>query len=777
MTDVRVRAVCRVRPLTARDVELADGRRDEVLELGTGSTRPLVRVLTERSNVRDASQMDTTVREFEFDGVAGPEASQEGIYEAYGRPLVAGVVRGERITILAYGQTGSGKTHTITGGNSEGSAEDGSSDPRAPAEEGIAPRFIRDLAAAASGCVLTYMFVELSGTHVRDLSTGAVAQSRRTSVLPLSRAMSVGGIEPTAVDSGAALVAAYRRGCARRQTRSTGMNDTSSRSHAIFTVLVEGRGVYGAAQIVDLAGSECVEQAGLGALAETRFINQSLNDLRNHLASVRATAAGATPPRGTGLLTRLVGGAFGETRTLVIVTCAPGVAHTAATVGALRFGSDARQVDARVRINRHRGDLRAANARIVELEARVRDLEAELAAVRAGAAVATQPEDATSDSEAAPPPPLPPLPPEAPEAPEVPLTPSVPVEPQTPRPPALPSVPEEGPRLPDAPSVPSVPAGPSAAEAVAAARVVFDAELARVQQRAREVAENASAVAATLKRAAVLEVRAEYEIKICDLHSQMREREHEFVAALDEVREAHAREILEHAVSQSASVRSTEAPVASLSPEVQSTEAPKAQSPETPSVPLVQSPEAPSVPRVALSPAELEQRISEGAQALTLALRAELIRQAGLFELDRNSLLENNGRLTEELARVRRRADVLATTHTMSTDERRAARETTAKLATAQTRLAQLRSATASPSATRDASSALVAAAQSELADTRGRLLAVAQMGATWQRRYEALRAHIGASMAQATQSGDAAQTRAWVRVGEGDPGEDEGLP
>jgi len=52
---------------------------------------------------------------FTFDGVLGPHASQEGVYDAAARDVVESVLQGFNGTVLAYGQTGAGKTYSITG--------------------------------------------------------------------------------------------------------------------------------------------------------------------------------------------------------------------------------------------------------------------------------------------------------------------------------------------------------------------------------------------------------------------------------------------------------------------------------------------------------------------------------------------------------------------------------------------------------------------------------------------------------------------------------------
>ncbi|GFH07887.1 kinesin-like protein, partial [Haematococcus lacustris] len=68
--------------------------------------------------------------EFRFNGIIGPEAKQDEVFERVARNVVMGSIEGFNGTIFAYGQTGSGKTFTITGG------------PQHYADRGIIPRTI-----------------------------------------------------------------------------------------------------------------------------------------------------------------------------------------------------------------------------------------------------------------------------------------------------------------------------------------------------------------------------------------------------------------------------------------------------------------------------------------------------------------------------------------------------------------------------------------------------------------------------------------------------------
>ena len=80
-----------------------------------------------------------------------------------------------------------------------------------------------------------------------------------------------------------------------RNTAQTNMNDVSSRSHAVFLIVVEQMSVEGDKQVkvgklnlVDLAGSESVRVTGATGkrLEESKNINQSLSCLGNVIAAL-----------------------------------------------------------------------------------------------------------------------------------------------------------------------------------------------------------------------------------------------------------------------------------------------------------------------------------------------------------------------------------------------------------------------------------------------------------------------------------------------------------
>lgn len=376
------------------------------------------------------------------DGVLGEEATQKQLYETVSE-VVEGVLLGKPASIVAYGekealfffllastaatitlfsklnlsppspprsfppdsmtqnkhskgQTGAGKTHTLFGSSS---FDDGA---------GIAPRALsalcRALVAAGgapAGASLTLSAVEIYCDKVRCLLTSKGGGANKASAAAAT-AVTVGAA--SAADGGgvtlqgaaackvnlssaaaaAASVLKLLAAVARaRVVASTGMNDASSRSHAVIVATVtaplasssissSSSATLAKAKLalVDLAGSERTSRAqATGSVAsEGRAIKASLTALGKVVAALAeeggaggaaagsspspssSSAAPATGSRGIGhvpyrdsQLTRVLRDCLdGSSRVAFLVCASPAAADARETLGSLRFGARAR---------------------------------------------------------------------------------------------------------------------------------------------------------------------------------------------------------------------------------------------------------------------------------------------------------------------------------------------------------------------------------------------------------------------------------------------------
>jgi hypothetical protein len=175
---------------------------------------------------------------FNFDYVFGSDTHQSNIYDVCVLPLIGAAFDGFNCTILAYGQTGSGKTFTM------GSSVDLGSNPNV---EGIIPRVVRqifeiieeqDLVDGRRRTKVNVQFLEIYGEEIIDLLD--VSKSSRVSIHETGLGeVYISGASEVEVMTSEQMMRMLDKGTKQRTTGSTKMNQTSSRSHAIFTVFLE----------------------------------------------------------------------------------------------------------------------------------------------------------------------------------------------------------------------------------------------------------------------------------------------------------------------------------------------------------------------------------------------------------------------------------------------------------------------------------------------------------------------------------------------------------
>jgi len=282
LTDLRgnIRVVCRVRPLNA-------------FELSHSAAGSIVNIQDDTSLTCETKP--GSLSSFNYHAVFGEGAGQEAVFDET-RRLVQSAVDGFNVCIFAYGQTGSGKTYTILG------------DEEHP---GITPRAIvelfsllEQLPAPFTYKVACYM-VELYMDRLEDLLL-----PKKAKPVPLTiRKDSTGRVyipEATVLRATSAkqLQDIFSLGNQKRHTSDTRMNDSSSRSHLVFSVLLEisnpdtDLNRQGKLSLVDLAGSERVKKTGATAerLKEGQCISLSLSALGNVIEAL-ATGSDHVPYR------------------------------------------------------------------------------------------------------------------------------------------------------------------------------------------------------------------------------------------------------------------------------------------------------------------------------------------------------------------------------------------------------------------------------------------------------------------------------------------------
>ena len=142
-----------------------------------------------------------------------------------------------------------------------------------------------------------------------------------------------------------------KQGNLNRAVGVTNLNEQSSRSHMLVTLIVlttnlhTGARHVGKLSLVDLAGSERLSKSGTtgAALKETQSINKSLSALGTVLNSL-ARKESHIPFRDSKLTYLLQDSLGGNSKTMMLVMCGPTKDNSAETVNTLQFGSRAKEV-------------------------------------------------------------------------------------------------------------------------------------------------------------------------------------------------------------------------------------------------------------------------------------------------------------------------------------------------------------------------------------------------------------------------------------------------
>jgi hypothetical protein len=325
---------------------------------------------------RDA--IDTTVvtvddgkrgRNFGFDHVFC--GGQEEVFEAIGRPMIAEAFKGFNVCLFAYGQTGSGKTYSIQGGTGE--------------EEGVVPRFVREMFRAAQERAnadadltvkVTMTYLEVYMERVRDLLAPRVKGQEPESLelQEVNKRVAAKGVSVHAVLGPERVGELMALGNANRQVAETRMNEVSSRSHSIvqFTVSqlhesVDRRDTECIVTLVDLAGSERqgkTESSGL-QFEEAKKINQSLLSLGRALNSF-SDGRGDMVSLRESKLTRLLSDCFGgNAKTWMLATIAPTAYNLTESLSTLEYATHAKNITNRVTINARQRQAQLAELRTI----------------------------------------------------------------------------------------------------------------------------------------------------------------------------------------------------------------------------------------------------------------------------------------------------------------------------------------------------------------------------------------------------------------------------
>ncbi|XP_043274428.1 kinesin-like protein KIF14 isoform X3 [Venturia canescens] len=365
-------------------------------ELNDSKVVSIVQVKGQNLSVNCDSSEHTFAYDHCFVSYADPEtpghASQETVFRTMVLPLVQNAFEGYNVCLFAYGQTGSGKSHSMMGTESSLTSSN-----KLNGEAGIIPRFCHEIFSRSSKnrdstTSVEISYFEIYNEKIHDLlASNSVAGAKRA---PL-KVREHPEFGPYVVDLSQHSVQNYNDlqtwlqvGNSQRATAATGMNEKSSRSHSIFSIILTQtpNGPKNDRQIVelsrrskinlvDLAGSERLSHtcASGERLKEGVSINKSLLILGKVIASLAESTnnkkRGFIPYRESVLTWLLKESLGGNSRTAMLGTVSPGNIHLEETLATLRYACQARAIVNRVRINEDPHDklIRELKAEVLRL--------------------------------------------------------------------------------------------------------------------------------------------------------------------------------------------------------------------------------------------------------------------------------------------------------------------------------------------------------------------------------------------------------------------------
>ena len=351
------KVVIRVRPPLSREIDQVYGFSPIVTVSSDHKQISIQEYLGAASNDMEREQdiQDNpglvTYHHFTFDYIYDQDSTQIQVYENTARAAVLSVLEGYNATLLAYGQTGTGKTYTMEG------FKYNSTDP----QRGIVPRaseeifkFIESSQSANATFMVRASYLQIYNEFISDLlkpdrGTLQIREEKRRGVF-------VEGLSEWAVRSPADICSLMQKGEATRATASTKMNDVSSRSHAVFIIIVEhmieggeeGQEItVGKLNLVDLAGSERVRVTGATGkrLEESKKINQSLSALGNVIAALTDTKPRTHIPYRDSKLTRLLEDSLGgNCKTTMMAMISPAEDAFGESLSSIKFANRAKNI-------------------------------------------------------------------------------------------------------------------------------------------------------------------------------------------------------------------------------------------------------------------------------------------------------------------------------------------------------------------------------------------------------------------------------------------------
>ncbi|XP_017280686.1 kinesin-like protein KIF1A isoform X16 [Kryptolebias marmoratus] len=362
MAGASVKVAVRVRPFNSRETE----KDSKCIIQMSGNTTTII-------NPKQAKDNKSFNFDYSYWSHTSPEdvnyASQVRVYKDIGEEMLLHAFEGYNVCIFAYGQTGAGKSYTMMG---KQDVKD---------QQGIIPLLCEDLFTKINDNTNNSMsysvevsYMEIYCERVRDLLNPKNKGNLRVREHPLMGPY-VEDLSKLAVTSYNDIQDLMDSGNKARTVAATNMNETSSRSHAVFNIIFTQKR-YDAEtdntsekvskiSLVDLAGSERADSTGAKGtrLKEGANINKSLTTLGKVISALAEVDSSQNknkkkkkvesfiPYRDSVLTWLLRENLGGNSRTAMVAALSPADINYDETLSTLRYADRAKQIRCNAVIN------------------------------------------------------------------------------------------------------------------------------------------------------------------------------------------------------------------------------------------------------------------------------------------------------------------------------------------------------------------------------------------------------------------------------------------
>ncbi|XP_075762880.1 kinesin-like protein KIF1B isoform X14 [Pelodiscus sinensis] len=361
MSGASVKVAVRVRPFNSRET--------------SKESKCIIQMQGNSTSIINPKNPKEAPKSFSFDysywSHTSPEdpcfASQNRVYNDIGKEMLLHAFEGYNVCIFAYGQTGAGKSYTMMGKQEESQA-------------GIIPQLCEELFEKIndnSNEEISYSvevsYMEIYCERVRDLLNPKNKGNLRVREHPLLGPY-VEDLSKLAVTSYTDIADLMDAGNKARTVAATNMNETSSRSHAVFTIVFTQKRhdtetdlcteKVSKISLVDLAGSERADSTGAKGtrLKEGANINKSLTTLGKVISALaevdnctskskKKKKTDFIPYRDSVLTWLLRENLGGNSRTAMVAALSPADINYDETLSTLRYADRAKQIKCNAVIN------------------------------------------------------------------------------------------------------------------------------------------------------------------------------------------------------------------------------------------------------------------------------------------------------------------------------------------------------------------------------------------------------------------------------------------